>query len=285
MPIRLKCSCGKALAVNDGLAGKAVKCPGCQQTLKIPASPTPASKPNAATAATAKALPAAAANSGAKSSSASVGSLGDLFDEEGLGQTIGPICPACGKPLKRANSVLCTHCGVNLETGQKVMGHSQTIANKPTLGHAELDAAVVSMKKDVELQKRTTNVGMPWWFLLIMLSFVGGFGFALVTIVNAANADEETTGLAKILKDYAANKNIVYGCIITGIVIQTIARIWIIVLGFMKEFGEGIVAMFLYHKYLGLLFERPIIALVYTMGVFTTLSGFGLWIVNWLTSG
>ena len=51
MPISVACRCGKAFAANDNLAGKTVKCPGCQQPLVIPAAasagaappPTPAS--------------------------------------------------------------------------------------------------------------------------------------------------------------------------------------------------------------------------------------------------
>src|SRR5690606_979584 len=45
MPIRLKCTCGKVLSVRDELAGKAVKCPGCQTVLRIPAAT--AGSPNA----------------------------------------------------------------------------------------------------------------------------------------------------------------------------------------------------------------------------------------------
>lgn len=36
MPIRVKCSCGKALSVKDELAGKKVKCPGCSSAIPIP---------------------------------------------------------------------------------------------------------------------------------------------------------------------------------------------------------------------------------------------------------
>ncbi|MBW3598324.1 MAG: hypothetical protein KY475_13760 [Planctomycetes bacterium] len=37
MPIPVSCRCGKSFAANDNLAGKTVKCPGCQQPLAIPA--------------------------------------------------------------------------------------------------------------------------------------------------------------------------------------------------------------------------------------------------------
>jgi len=57
MPIKVKCGnadCGKTLQVKDELAGKTVRCPGCQQPLKVPAA-------NAAAATVKPSKPAAAA--------------------------------------------------------------------------------------------------------------------------------------------------------------------------------------------------------------------------------
>lgn len=39
MPITLSCGCGKRLAVKDELAGKKIKCPGCQAVVRVPAAP------------------------------------------------------------------------------------------------------------------------------------------------------------------------------------------------------------------------------------------------------
>ena len=41
MPIQVKCAnaeCGKSLRVKDELAGKTIRCPGCQQPMKVPAA-------------------------------------------------------------------------------------------------------------------------------------------------------------------------------------------------------------------------------------------------------
>ncbi len=38
MPIQIRCQCGKALKIPDNAAGKAVKCPGCGKTMKVPAA-------------------------------------------------------------------------------------------------------------------------------------------------------------------------------------------------------------------------------------------------------
>jgi len=39
MAIQVSCACGKTFKVKDHLAGKAVKCPGCQKPLRIPGAP------------------------------------------------------------------------------------------------------------------------------------------------------------------------------------------------------------------------------------------------------
>ena len=227
MPIRLQCTCGKALAVKDEFAGKTVKCPGCQAGIRVPTAAPGATK--ARPAQTAGTQPDA---SKAPAPAANFGGLDDLFDEEGIQQHTGPLCPSCSKPLKAAGAIMCTHCGVNFQTGQRATSHNQAVAAAPTLGHYQLDEAVETMKSDAALQKRTGNAGMPWWFLLTMLVFLGSFCFALVTIVDAAGATSETTGLARTIREYAANQNIVWGCIITGLVIQLIIHIWVFVLSF-----------------------------------------------------
>jgi hypothetical protein len=48
MPMVVSCSCGKQLRVKDELAGKKVRCPGCQAILSVPASAPAAAEPVAA---------------------------------------------------------------------------------------------------------------------------------------------------------------------------------------------------------------------------------------------
>jgi Scramblase len=48
VPISLTCDCGKKLTVKDELAGKRVRCPGCQATLTVAAAKSPAAMPKAA---------------------------------------------------------------------------------------------------------------------------------------------------------------------------------------------------------------------------------------------
>src|SRR6476469_2018576 len=111
MPIKVQCTCGKAFAAKDELAGKTVKCPACQQPLKVPGgSAAPAAKPAAAKPASAQgAKPAAPARAPAPSPAAAAG---DLFDEIGL-QAAAPDtrpCPGCTEPMPIA-AVVCIKCG------------------------------------------------------------------------------------------------------------------------------------------------------------------------------
>lgn len=284
MPIRVSCACGKSLTVKDELAGKAVKCPGCQQVVRIPAAGQPA-RPAAARSKSAR--PAAAGSKAARSSAArpaatpASSDLDDLFDEAGLRATSGPTCPACAAELK-PGAVLCTNCGTNLQTGQRLTGYQQAKVEAVGHGNLQLDKAVADMKDHEAMNSRTLNAGMPGWFLAIMLVFVCFFTFAAVSIVNAAAAGDEATGLAKALKGYAADSSIVWGCIISGLVLQGIARIWLTVVGFMDSLGNGLVTLFMWHKFLGQLSEHPVVGLVYALGLFTTLSGLGLIVVDWM---
>src|SRR5207253_9574216 len=84
MAIKVQCACGKAFAAKDELAGRTVKCPACQQPLKIPGGPAtaaPAAKPAAAKPAAQPAAKPAAAKTAAPAPAAGAG---DLFDEVGL---------------------------------------------------------------------------------------------------------------------------------------------------------------------------------------------------------
>jgi hypothetical protein len=60
MPILFSCFCGKQLQVGEHLAGKPVRCPGCNQIAMVPAGgalPVPASPPRSATSASFVSVP------------------------------------------------------------------------------------------------------------------------------------------------------------------------------------------------------------------------------------
>src|SRR5262245_42215320 len=114
MPIKVQCECGKAFAAKDELAGKTVKCPGCQKPLKIPGgAATPAAaapKPGGAKPAAAKSAPtkpASAKSAPAKQQAAARPADtpeprdgAHLFDEIGLQAAAEGTqpCPGCSEP-------------------------------------------------------------------------------------------------------------------------------------------------------------------------------------------
>lgn len=98
--VKVKCQCGKVLAVDPKLAGKAVKCPQCQAAIRVPAS----------------------APSSAKSTqpAASSSSIEDLLDEAGVTKSkTGKRCPECRADIA-PDAVLCVQCGYHLEMGKKL---------------------------------------------------------------------------------------------------------------------------------------------------------------------
>jgi hypothetical protein len=111
MPIKVTCQCGKSFAAKDELGGKAVKCPNCQQPLRIPlaqsAAPLPSAAPRAGAAAPAGFSPPGDAHS--------------LFDEVGLKQApVGAtMCPGCAAPLT-PGAVVCIKCGYNMKLGRRM---------------------------------------------------------------------------------------------------------------------------------------------------------------------
>jgi hypothetical protein len=168
MPIKVACKCGQTFAIKDEMAGKTLKCPKCQQPLKVPArTAAPAARPASA----GRPAPAAAAP-------ASAASLAGLFDEAGFKEHQGPRCPQCSEPLKRADAVLCTHCGFHLQQGQKLSGAK--VLKDGERGHAEAaDDLLTRAEKQIETdkleQKKVTSAGLPAWVLFLALAGMCAF--------------------------------------------------------------------------------------------------------------
>jgi hypothetical protein len=176
MPIRVSCSCGHALSVPDAYAGKSGKCPKCGETIRIPAakaasgSPKPPSVAPVPTKAKAPQTPAKTATP------TSGGALDQLFADAGLGKKSGPVCPGCQAPIKQG-SVICVECGFNLQAGQKILGHTLSVAaDKGPFEHKALNEADRFLKKESEDDEALKFVGMPWW---VYLAFVIGIGMLI----------------------------------------------------------------------------------------------------------
>ena len=220
MPIKVTCQCGKSFAAKDELAGKAVKCPNCQQPLRIPsagiAAPLPSKAPLAA------AAPAAPA--------ASPHAAGSLFDEVGLkaAPAGAMLCPGCAQPMPQ-NAVLCVKCGYNLKLGRRMetlrFGEGGSVAGAGAHGASTADLmnkAAVLIEEDKEAERSKTKEGMPWWVYLIGLLMVTGFVILMMVIPqqNAiAVAGLSLMGIGGLVATYAQirmlivafNENVVQG--------------------------------------------------------------------------
>ncbi len=178
MPIKVSCQCGQQFAAKDEMAGKVVKCPKCQQPLKIgpPAAvgPTPAAGPRAPAAASA---PSAVA---------------ELLDEVGFHVHKGKEdesvqhCPACDAKISD-HAVLCVYCGFHLETGKFVKGLTGSGPGGLTQkaeGHE--GAALLLLKKaertidqDADEERKIRTQGMPLWMIITILSIIATFAVGM----------------------------------------------------------------------------------------------------------
>jgi hypothetical protein len=195
MPIPVKCSCGKSFSLKDELAGKAVKCPACQNVIKIPvpgkvvasASPT-GGKPAAGQAATKP--PAAKGAPAAKAASAlPKAELEDLFAQEGFQVKTGKTCPNCFESAPK-EAVLCVKCGFHFETGSKIEGH-QTELDGEMSGAAALKKAARDMEQSKEMQEKLVGAGMPIWMLGLIFFILVSVTAVMVMVVNISRREEE----------------------------------------------------------------------------------------------
>lgn len=200
MPIKVQCACGKAFAAKDELAGKTVKCPGCQKPLKIPVpgggnnQPAAKSAASAAKPAATKATSAtAAATKGAAATSAPV--QDDLFDEIGLAPPVEGTkpCPGCAAPMP-IEAILCIKCGYNTRIGRRMLAEVE--ASEAAVGHGVvaqdlLDRAADVIDGDHEAERKKTNEGLPWWVYLIVLIILISIAAAMIMRGGGEKKEED----------------------------------------------------------------------------------------------
>jgi ribosomal protein L40E len=178
MPIKVTCQCGKSFAAKDELAGKAVKCPNCQQPLRIPGGSAAPAKPAAAKTAAKPAMAAAAAP--AKPAPAPLGGSDDLFAEVGLQQQALNTrpCPGCTAPLA-PDAVICIKCGYNTKLGRRMetikVGSAAGPEGHSAMAQALLDKAAESIEEQKEEDRKKTAEGVPVYVYAIALAAVIGF--------------------------------------------------------------------------------------------------------------
>lgn len=121
MPVKVRCpSCSKVLNAPDSARGKAVKCPGCEEKIPVPAE---------GAAGRSGANPAVKKKKAASSDSDSF--LANL-DIEASVDTESKICPKCGAEMDE-EATECPKCGIDSRTGQL----SARVARKRALKGAD----------------------------------------------------------------------------------------------------------------------------------------------------
>lgn len=191
MPIKVQCACGKAFAAKDELAGKTVKCPNCQQPLKIAAGGGN-NQPAKAAAPTGKSAPAKAA---APKAAPAAPPHDDLFDEIGLAPPVEGMrpCPGCSEPMP-IDAILCVKCGYNTRIGRRM--HTEVAEAEEHVGHGAvaqdlLDKAANVIDGDAEAEKAKTAEGMPWWVYLLVLIVLISIAAAMIMRGSGEETKEE----------------------------------------------------------------------------------------------
>jgi hypothetical protein len=226
MPILAKCTCGKAVNVRDDLAGKAVKCPGCGNPIKVVASQGGQASAKATQAAPQQRVAVPAAPKAA---------LDDLFSEEGFDRHVAQVCPVCRVEMQ-AGAVLCTKCGYNKQTGERLESH-KTAGVDISHGEVFLQKAGKDMDVETAMQAKMANAGMPWWVLALILFFiVSAVSIAVVAINVARRVDGEGSFNAMatfLVLGFGAVQTVALG-----------AYLVILVKAFKQSIKEGLLTMF-----------------------------------------
>jgi len=197
------------------MAGKTVKCPGCQKPLKIPGETAPAKaaakpangQPAAGAAKPAAAKPAATKAAAPKPAPAKqpaavqpVPATSDsLFDEIGLAPAVEGTrpCPGCTEPLA-IEAVVCVKCGYNTRLGRRMATMKSGGEGGGEGGHGAvaqdlLDRAAEVIDGDAEEEIKKTKAGTPWWVFLVVLIALVGFG-AFMLSRKGSDEDKDKEG-------------------------------------------------------------------------------------------
>ncbi|MEX2175345.1 MAG: hypothetical protein WD872_13365 [Pirellulaceae bacterium] len=188
MPIKVQCTCGAAFAAKDELALRTVKCPKCQQPLKIPAAGGPAKSGAAAPRPATPAAPAQQRPAARQLAAPLPSAAPSMYDEAGLvAHQVGTApCPGCVAPMP-LQAVVCIHCGYNKKIGRRMETMKVGAAAPLPGGHSVsvdelLEKAAVNIQEEKDSERKKTSEGMPWWAYLIGMVCVVGFMVTMMVL-------------------------------------------------------------------------------------------------------
>lgn len=240
MPIKFKCSCGQVLSVPSKLAGKSGKCPKCAKTIKIPVPKAPSSTQAAA----GKTAAAAPRQTPANQAGTAAGGLDSLFDDAGLVESSGPVCPNCTADIK-PGTVVCTSCGFNIQTGEKLASYDAK-SEGPEYDNLYLQQASDNMKRDKQMESRRDKSAMPWWVIMSFLIGAVMLCAAGILIVDGkfGEPDPESTFIGRLQRwPVLTTLGLTIG--VTGLAIIVFAHMSITYFGFTRSIGQGLACLFL----------------------------------------
>ena len=181
---------------------------------------------------------------------AAAGGLDDLFRDEGFELKSGKTCPSCFQSSPN-DALLCIHCGFHFETGAKVAAHrselDEEMSGMAALKKAERDMAAAQVMQD----KMTSEAGMPWWlmalllFLLIATTAVGVYAVNVARRVDDENP-VEFNALATLMLLFGAAFNLVA---IGG-------NIKVLIIAFRESLNQGLLSLFIPFYILYFAFSR-----------------------------
>lgn len=228
MTIKVVCQCGASFGAKDELAGRTVACPKCKQPLRIGAAPAPAPTPVA-------------------------GGISDLLDEAGIENVQGPRCPQCAKPIQ-FGALLCTNCGFNLQTGERVAGavvQKRSEGGEKAVAKSLLNSASERIANEKLEDKKTRAQGAPVWVYFI--AFAGVLAFVACMLLMPRDTAFRINGI---------------GLIVFGQIIVTIYSILMLIVAFQEDVICGVMYLLV-----------PFYALYYLVTRWSRLSGYFMMIL------
>ncbi|GIW98968.1 MAG: hypothetical protein KatS3mg111_2301 [Pirellulaceae bacterium] len=171
-----------------------------------------------------------------------------LFEEVGLTQKKGPVCPECSTEIK-PGTILCTNCGYNFQTGTKVTTVQRSKKKKDeepeeVFDNLYLQEAAQNMKRDLEMDARRERAAMPWWVLMSFLIGAITLSIAGVIIVDGKFGEpaDANTFIGKVQR-WPVATTVGLTALITGVVISLFAQIDLTVFGFKNSVKEGLLCL------------------------------------------
>ncbi len=192
MPIKVQCQCGKSLNAPEAAAGKAIRCPGARAPLKCPPlavrllrrnqhPPQKLQPPNHPLEGSGHRPWKTSRCKTGSETSGQTGRSGSRWQRPvrpvrcgRFKAQSGPSCPGCGKPI-RPGAAICTSCGLNLQTGERVASEVAPVKSGGGGGHGghgghgtdpnkALAHANEMMQRDQKMQEEMIRgSGLPWW--------------------------------------------------------------------------------------------------------------------------